>query len=158
MNVEYINPFIEAALSVIEMSANIKMERVGMSQKTSPLATHEVTVILGIAGDISGQVLYSFEASVALELAEKMIFTMSGMGMKFNEMDDMAKSAISEIGNMISGSAVSKMPGKAIDITPPLIIQGQGVSVSNSSMINLAVDFVCSVGKMELTLAFKEND
>ena len=157
MNIEYINPFIEAALSVIEMSANITMERTGMSQKTSPIATHDETVILGIAGDISGQVIYSFESRVALEIAEKMIFTMSGMEMKFTELDDMAKSAISEIGNMISGSAVSKMPGKSVDITPPLIIQGQGVSVSNSSMINLAVDFACSVGKMELTLAFKEN-
>ncbi len=47
------------------------------------------------------------------------------MGMPVTELDDMATSAISELGNMIMGNAATifSTKGIVIDITPPTVCQ-----------------------------------
>ena len=53
-----------------------------------------------------------------------MVSAMMG-GYVVTEMDDMGKSAISELGNMISGNASTMLfnQGVRVDITPPKIVQ-----------------------------------
>lgn len=48
------------------------------------------------------------------------------MGMPVSEFDDMARSAISELGNMVMGNAATILSNNnvMIDITPPTIITG----------------------------------
>ncbi len=48
------------------------------------------------------------------------------MGMPVTELDDMAMSAISELGNMIMGNAATifSTKGIVIDITPPTVCRG----------------------------------
>ena len=62
----------------------------------------------------------------AKNVASKMM-----MGMPVAELDDMAKSAIAELGNMVAGNAASNFSstGLAIDITPPSMYTGKDMSI-----------------------------
>ncbi len=58
--------------------------------------------IVGIVGDIKGNIVYSIDSEDALKIASTMM-----MGMEINVLDDMAKSAISELTNMLTANAAT---------------------------------------------------
>ncbi len=62
-----------------------------------------------------GQVMIVFENSVACDIASKMCM------MPITQLDDLSKSALSELGNMIMGNTATifSTKGIGIDITPP---------------------------------------
>ncbi|MNC54214.1 CheY-P phosphatase CheX [compost metagenome] len=59
-----------------------------------------------------------------------MVSAMMG-GYVITEMDEMGQSAISELGNMISGNAstILSNQGVSVDITPPKLMKLEGMSV-----------------------------
>ena len=55
-------------------------------------------------------------------------------GMTVDTFDDMAKSAISELGNMIIGNTATILStrGISVEITPPSLLVGENIDVSPS--------------------------
>ena len=98
MNVEYINPFIEASQQVIQMMTGIKPTLGKVHLKNSPYPSDSVAVIVGLTGKLRGQVIISLNIETAMSIASIMMG-----GMPIEKFDDMPKSAISELGNMIWG-------------------------------------------------------
>jgi len=69
------------------------------------------------------------------------------MGCEVNELDDMALSAISELGNMIMGNAATifSQNAKLIDITPPTAVKGN-VSFMTQGLTNIAMPLITAEG------------
>ncbi|PKM93193.1 MAG: chemotaxis protein CheX [Firmicutes bacterium HGW-Firmicutes-1] len=155
VNVEYINPFIEAAQTVIRDFCHVEA-RVGKPYLSQ--ATYEgntLMIIVGITGDLRGQVLINMTSDVACSIASHMM-----MGMPVNELNDMAKSAISELGNMILGNAATLFSKKAItlDITPPSVCAGMNLSISVSDSKTICIPLVFDENKtIEINVAIKEK-
>ena len=108
-------------------------------------------IIIGFTGKMKGQVMISFEHDVALDIASKMIM------MPLEELDDFAKSAISELGNMILGNAATifSTQGINIDITPPTIGTGT-MSFSYTYTKNICIPFVYEDNKrIDINIAVK---
>ena len=57
MNVEYINPFIEASQSVIVMMTGVKPELGKVYLRRTPFPSENIAVIVGLTGRIRGQVM-----------------------------------------------------------------------------------------------------
>lgn len=57
MKAEWINPFISNAIEVFEQMANIKLEKTNLSLKEDPTPSNDISIIVGIAGFIQGQVV-----------------------------------------------------------------------------------------------------
>lgn len=114
MNVEVINPFIQGTKQVLTTVCNVESKMGKVTIKNKPFQD-KLNITIGIIGDVKGTVNYSFDLSVALFIASKMMF------MEVNALDDISKSAICELANMISGgiATVFSNAGKVIDITPP---------------------------------------
>ena len=89
--------------------------------KTAPYVSKEVSVIIGIVGDLQGEVVFTMDESCGLYLASKIM-----AGFEVKGLDDMSISAIKEIGNMISGNAASALfsHGTKVDITTPTFFKG----------------------------------
>jgi chemotaxis protein CheX len=102
MQVENINPFVTAASSILEQVAHIEIKRGTLSLRPKMFPSPEVSVILGVTGDVKGQVIYGLTEETALGIATKMM-----MGMQLPGFDEVARSAIGELGNMITGNASS---------------------------------------------------
>lgn len=116
MNVEVINPFIQGTKQILASVCNVDSKMGKVSIKNKPFED-KLNITIGIFGDIKGKVNYSFDLSVALFIASKMMF------MEVTALDDISKSAICELSNMISGSiaTVFSNSGKFVDITPPTL-------------------------------------
>ena len=95
-SVEYINPFLMAATSVIKDICQVDMKIGRPYVKTTEFASDSVIIMIGVTGEVRGQVLMSFPEAHALHVASKMM-----MGMPVTALDDMSASAINELGNMM---------------------------------------------------------
>ncbi|MNY59090.1 CheY-P phosphatase CheX [compost metagenome] len=79
-----------------------------------------------MTGQLSGDIIFGLEEHVAL----KMVSAMMG-GYPIAEMDEMGQSAISELGNMISGNAstILSNQGVSVDITPPKLMKLESMAI-----------------------------
>ena len=136
MNVEYINPFIEASQQVFQMMTGIKPELGKVHLKNSPYKSDSVAVIVGLTGKMRGQVIISLSIQTAKAIASIMMG-----GMPVEELDDIAKSAISELGNMIMGNTATILfsRGIGIEITPPSLLMGEKIMITSSGMKTICV-------------------
>ncbi|HEY5583304.1 MAG TPA: chemotaxis protein CheX [Ruminiclostridium sp.] len=130
MKVEYINPFIEAAQGVFEAILNIDAKLGKINLKYSPFSVSSMVIMIGMVGEIRGQVCLE----LTFETAEKIVSTMMG-DIIVETMDEISKSAIAELGNMIMGSACTIFSKNKIniDITPPAILTGDKINISNKA-------------------------
>lgn len=126
MKAEYINPFLQAFNNVIEMLINIKPSVGKVYVKEGSIKSGEVAITIGVTGDLTGSVTLNMSELTAKNIASKMM-----MGMEVNELNDLAKSAISELGNMVAGNSTSFFMnmGKSINITPPSLYTGSNMSI-----------------------------
>lgn len=128
MNVENINPFIQAAQSVLKTVCNAESMLGKVYLKNSPYLANQVIVVIGVVGEIRGQVCIELSQETAKNIASVMMG-----GMPLVEIDDIGKSAISEMGNMIMGNTCSLFGQRfiRIDITPPSLMSGNNIKISN---------------------------
>lgn len=139
VSVNHINPFLMSASQVLEQVCGIKT-KVGSISKDNPMIDGEpLFIMLGITGEMTGQVCIVFDIDVAKDIASRMM-----MGMPVPEIDEMAKSALSELGNMIMGNAATLLAnsGTLIDITPPTLGTGSAkIGAPNMTCIKVPLLF-----------------
>ncbi len=135
INVDHINPFLMAASSIMRDACQMEMKIDKPYVKTTEFESDSVIIMIGVTGEMRGQVLIALTNSKACEVASKMM-----MGMPVPELDDMAMSAISELGNMIMGNAATILSTKGIgiDITPPTVCRG-AMKISQSYAKNICI-------------------
>lgn len=155
MNVEYINPFIEASQSVFQMMTGTKPVLGQVYVKKTPYESKNVAVIVGLTGKIRGQVVISLSLESACNIASAMMG-----GMTVTDLDDISKSAISELGNMIMGNTATILSsrGIAIEITPPSLLIGEKMMIAPSHMKTVCVPLEVAGGNLfELDVSLEEQ-
>lgn len=155
MNVEYINPFIEASQQVFQMVIGVKPSLQKVYLKKDLCASDTVAVLVGLTGTIRGQVIISLSTETAKTIASIMMG-----GMPVESLDDMAKSAISELGNMIIGNTATILStrGIGVEITPPSLLMGENLVVSSSKMNTICVPLdLGGNGKVDIDVSIEER-
>jgi chemotaxis protein CheX len=149
LKVEHINPFIGASQCVIKMLCNINTTTGKVHLRATSNFYNQVIIIIGLVGKIKGQV--SFE--MPLDTAKNIASIMMG-GMLVEELDDISKSAISEMGNMIMGNACSLFAsnGIIIDITPPALITGENIDMLNKTSTIVVPLELESIGSININI------
>ncbi|WP_434511970.1 chemotaxis protein CheX [Desulfitobacterium sp. AusDCA] len=153
MNPELINPFLQATYDVCKQMFNIEIESREIKKTEELYVGKELNVLISIIGDVLGSVTYSFPKETALELVN----LLSGMNMQ--EIDIFVTSALGEVGNIISGNAVSylaKMNQKC-DIAPPQVILGENRSISLANKESIVITLQTKIGEFTINLALKGN-
>ncbi|MCC6444585.1 MAG: chemotaxis protein CheX [Armatimonadetes bacterium] len=153
MKVEYVNPFISAAFNVLEIVLGAKPERGQLAMRPATFTSQQCTIVTGVTGRIQGQILYGMSLVTADRVASGML------GQPIRTFDQLAASAIAELGNMITGNAMSILAEKGYicDITPPSIIRGSNVKISTLSVPALVVPIVFEQGEMEINVCMEER-
>ncbi|MFD1178317.1 chemotaxis protein CheX [Paenibacillus puldeungensis] len=120
MKAEVINPFLESARTVIEQVVQVSPSTGRMGVREVMPIQDQIWIQIGMTGHFSGMVVFGLEETVALRIVSAMMG-----GFILTEMDEMGQSAISELGNMISGNAstILSNQGILVDITPPQVIK-----------------------------------
>jgi len=153
MKVEYINPFIKATTEVFKTMLNRELTTGKPYIKASPFVADSLMIMVGITGEIRGQASISMSEDLARSVASTMM-----MGMPVDALDELSKSALSELANMIMGNSATLLfnTGVNIDITPPTLMMGDNMQVSAGSMRTVCVPLLCDLGEFMLDVSVKE--
>ncbi len=151
VSVEHINPFLVSAQQILAQVCNIQTKVGQLSKDNMFIDGEPVFIMLGVTGEMTGQVCIVFDLEVAKDVASRMM-----MGMPVAEIDEMAKSALSELGNMIMGNAATLLSNNdlRIDITPPTLGMG-ATKFSSPNMTSIKVPLVYDGGEVKLYFLLK---
>ncbi|MCR4427046.1 MAG: chemotaxis protein CheX [Firmicutes bacterium] len=152
MRVEFVNPFASAVIMVFQKEFGMNVMREPLSLKQSPVAGSDVNTIIGVTGRVVGQVIYTIEERVAIKLASAMI------GEPVTGLDEMAKSAIAELGNIITGNAAAELAKNGYDcvLTPPTLLTGKELIVTTFAPV-LSIPFHSDFGLVTVEVALRER-
>ena len=148
VDVNTINPFLSSAVSVIQMTSQMTPSIGKPTIQETSFTEDSVLIMLGITGQLEGQVIFEIKEESAKLLASKMM-----MGYEVTQLDDMSMSAISELGNMIMGNSatVFSTQGTLIDITPPAVARGN-IMISRQYAVNLCIPLYKEDGNLLLNI------
>jgi len=156
MRVDYIEPFISSAETVLEEILGCKAEKGEIGLAKTSVSIMGVAAFTGLVGDVEGRVLFDMSRETALKIAG----AMAG-GEDFAELDEMARSAISELANIITGRAVTCLSalGFKFDLTPPAIFVGDNMEISNNLntealIVPIAME---GIGELEVNVVIRER-
>ncbi|MCX7821417.1 MAG: chemotaxis protein CheX [Brevinematales bacterium] len=154
MRIEYINPFIEAAFDILNEVLKTNVKRNELYLKKLGDSMKGVAVVIGVTGNVSGRIVFDMTEDTALNIASKM------NGEKFSKFDDMVRSTIGELANMVTGRSVTRLEKEnlSFNFTPPTIITGENIHIYEfSDMEALIIPIDTGLGIVEINVAFKEN-
>lgn len=153
MRVEYINPFVEAAYNILTEVLAEDVKRGDLYLKSTSMPVMGVAAFVGLAGGVEGRVLFDMSMDTALKIASQM------NGETITEFDELAKSTIAELANLITGQAVTKLHdlGFRFDLTPPSLFTGEKMEISDHEVEALIVPMLTEQGKIEVNVAIRER-
>ncbi|MBS1706707.1 MAG: chemotaxis protein CheX [Armatimonadetes bacterium] len=154
MQAKFVNPFVSGAQEVVGMVLAVEPSLGQLAARPRIFTSQQFNVTCGITGDLAGQIIYGMSLQTAEAITKKML----GDALVPNE--ELAASALSELGNMISGTCSSKLhsAGYTCDITPPTIIQGTNVSISTIDIPALVIPLnLPGFGVLEINVSLKER-
>ncbi len=152
LSAEHINPFLMAAKKVLQDMCFVEVSIQKPGLKEAAFTADSWVIIIGVTGEMRGQVLIAMREKDACNIASKMCM------MEVSAIDDFAASALSELGNMIMGNAATVFAsnGIGIDITPPTLSHGE-VSFTSTYAKSLCVPLTFADTTVELYLALKQD-
>lgn len=152
LNAEHINPFLMAAKKVLQDMCFVEVGIQKPVLKPASFDSDSWVIIVGVTGEMRGQVLIAMSGENACNIASKMCM------MEVKQIDEFAASALSELGNMIMGNAATVFSSNniGIDITPPTLSHGE-VSFTSSYAKTLCVPLTMPDGGLDLFLALKSE-
>lgn len=145
LKAEFINQFIEASQYVFTKTAKMNITFGNMLEKSLLFSSDSIGVYLGVTGKVRGQVLFCMHKNVACELAS------SFMRMKIEgELDEISRSAITEIANIILGQTASSLyeKGLKINITPPSFLLGENINFIIENQKFICIPFLLESGSV----------
>lgn len=157
MRVEYINPFVESAYNVLTEVLQTEVNRGELYLKSAAMPMLGVAAIIGLAGDVEGRVLFDMKLDTSIKVASQMLTSMEMEPV--TEFNEMARATITELANMITGQAVTKLHnlGFKFDLTPPAIFKGDNMEISDPDFEALIVPMELPMGRMEINVAVRER-
>jgi chemotaxis protein CheX len=153
MRVEYINPFVETAFNILQEVLGGEVRRGDLYLKSTSMPVMGVAALVGLAGDVEGRVLFDMTMETAMNIASKM------NGEKLTDFDALAKATITELANLITAQAVTKLHdlGFRFDLTPPALFTGDKMEISDHEVEALIVPMITEQGKVEVNVAIREH-
>lgn len=154
VDIKYINPFVKATITVLEMLGMTggKLGKPSLSDMKFP--DNAFLIQVGVTGGMKGQVIIGLTEQKAKETASIMM-----MGMPVDTLDEMACSALGELGNMIMGntSTIFSTMNIIFDITPPLSMHGYDLKLqADTTAIKIPI-LICDNEHMSIYICLNEN-
>lgn len=135
MDANHINCILSAFTNIMPKLGMKDISKSGMEVKGRNITSLGVAIVISFVGDLKGNIIYTMTEDSAKAIASKMM-----MGRPVTVLDDMSKSAISEMVNMLTGNASTNFSNinVHIDISPPAFFQGDAlISTSTEKVLSL---------------------
>ena len=153
MKQEYVNPFLAPAKLVWERELGLPLELSSVSAVAHKFTTEDITAVIGVSGELVGNILYGFPKSTARGIIDIMVGDDSDVG------SELALSALGELANMITGNAATVLSSSGFScmIAPPVLIQSSGTEISTLGRPQLLVVFGSEAGDLNIRVSLSEG-
>ena len=150
MDVKQMAPFVDALANIMPQLGFQEVRRGALRLAEDKLTSKGVMVVIGLTEMLRGNIVYNFTTDTARAIASTMM-----MGMPVPELDDMAQSAISELGNMLAANAGILLEGQGVsmNISPPTLIVGEAVQARMGASQRLVVEMMVDNNLEEVDIA-----
>jgi CheY-specific phosphatase CheX len=158
MKAEHVNAFLVPAIDVIRKMAKVevKIGKISRLDSAELVTDHQLGILIGVKGYLSGSVILSSSDGVARGLAGSIVKTEAA-----EITDSDLRDIISELANTIVGNATGALYelGIKAGITPPTVVLGDGISFRfDSGMDTVRIPLLMSLGEMQMTVSLtREN-
>lgn len=151
MDARIVNALIAAVVNTLKALLNItpSLGKPGVLKEIRP--KYDMVTVIGFSGGAEGNLIYSFSPDTALKIVSKM------MNLQYDNLDELAMSAIGELGNMIAGALAMNLEkvGCRIIISPPTVVTGKNLKLAVEGIaINLTAG-IFDTDDAEIILATK---
>ncbi|WP_227937918.1 chemotaxis protein CheX [Alkalihalobacillus deserti] len=152
MNVNHINAICRATKEILTNHFGLAVTPFAPSAGTGTIPSNEIAVILGVKGQLKGQIICSFSSETVKEL----VGVMMG-GMQIGQLDEMGWSAVQEFGNWVAGTTATELSKESciIDVTTPIVNEGDSRFHSSSPFVSVPLD--TPIGGIYVHIAVKEE-
>ena len=153
MNVEFINPFLDAILNVLSTMAQTEAITGKAYIKDDSQALGDVTGMIGLAGNqVRGSLAITFTEAAILNISSKML------GESLDSIDGTVRDVVGEITNMVSGGAkkVLSEKGYKFEMAIPTTITGKSHSITHKTKgAIIVVPFTTEAGNFFVEVCFE---
>ncbi len=153
MDASMITPFVNAIQNVFSTMFQLPVEIGDPRLKNDRKATHDVSGIIGVSGEMIGTIVLSMPLDTAGSIVT--LFT----GMEFDSDSPDFADAVGELVNMISGNAKAEFQRKSVSISCPSVVIGSGHTIAVQSGTPCVL-IPCSTdcGEVVLEVALREAE
>ena len=154
-NLSYIQPFVVSAIHTIKETTKVKVAKKKVWVKRGKKSIGGVGIILDLRGDITGKVVYEFSRYMTMRLSSMMIEHGNITTTSKEEFKMLLKSAILELGNIITGNALGFLSknGYDCDIGVPQFYLGKDVNLIPFYLTTFIMDFTSNYGDFTINLS-----
>lgn len=154
-DVQFINPFLEAVMSVLSTMAMVSATPGRPYINTKRTSECDVTGLIGISGHAEGTIALSLSKGAILRIVSNMI------GEEYDELNEDIADAVGELTNMISGAARQSLStqGLVFSASTPSVVIGRGLRVAHpASGPILAIPFSTPDGDLVVEVCFTKSE
>lgn len=150
MDVKLINPFLQS-FNTIMPQLGFEIQKNGISIKDS-IKGNGVTISVGLTGDVKGNVIYMISEGGGKKIASKMM-----MDMPVDDLNDMAKSALSELSNMLTANASINYSNIGIhtDISTPVLVTGRDMTIKVNTQQIICLEMMANEVPIEMNISLE---
>ena len=153
MKVEFINPFLESIVHVLETMANVKAIPGKPQRKEEDFANGDVTGVIGMASDqLKGSLAITFTTAAIFDIARRML------GEEVTVVNSTVTDLVGEITNMVTGGAkrVLAEQGYDFDMAIPAVVAGKNHRITHKSNgLKIIIPFSIIAGKFYVEVCFE---
>lgn len=131
MDAKIVNSLLKSVVETFDKAANIKVT-LGKPKLVSQFSPRfSIFTVIGFGGTMEGHLVYGLHYKAAVFIVSKM------MGMPYEQLDELAYSAIGEMGNMVGGALAMNLEkfGQKVTIAPPSVVTGEQLKLHVEGVI-----------------------
>lgn len=155
MNIEYVEAFTEACVSIVEEVSGIRLVKESSTLlETKDVSLLDLVVLVGLTGRDEGRLVVDMEQQFGLQI-------ISAMNSQNNvqNLDEIGESTLTELVNLIVGRAITNLYKKGFEIesSPPTLMKGVSMSASFHRSEICLISFQNNPGVLRINLALKQG-
>lgn len=157
MNVELINPFVDATKSAFTsmLMLEVGAQKPWFRTKEKPEGiTSDVCSVIGLSGKARGSVSLGFSMDVARSLVARFVGESDGSKLAMEEIGD----GVGELVNLIAGGAkatLSERMGADLSISVPTVFSGASLRTRPDAFPVLVIPFETELGAFHMEIALE---
>lgn len=157
MRLDFVRMFVDSTQATFREVIDPVAEVDAIQMRPSPDTGGEVMVIVALAGEAEGRVIFNMDLYTARQLVTRMLEEEQAE-LNFPELNSFARSAIAELASIATGKALSEIndAGNFLKMAPPIVISGSNLQSHDHGLETLVVPIHTTYGEVRLNVSVQD--